>query len=60
MEHVVPEVWKQADMSTIYKKDNRKIAANFCPVSLIRLCCKLQEHTFTSASELDVIEKLRH
>ena len=44
----VPEDWKSANVSPIFKKGDRFKASNYRPVSLTSLCCKLQEHIITS------------
>jgi len=40
---VVPEDWKRASVSPIYKKGNKNIAENYRPVSLTSQCSKLME-----------------
>ena len=47
-EGAVPEDWRQANVSAIFKKGERFKASNYRPVSLTSLCCKLQEHILTS------------
>ena len=42
-EGVVPEDWKRANVSPIYKKGNKNIAENYRPVSLTSQCSKLTE-----------------
>ena len=44
----VPEDWKKASISAVFKKGDRHCAANYRPVSLTSLCCKIQEHILTS------------
>ena len=44
----LPEDWKSANVSPIFKKGDRFKASNYRPVSLTSLCCKLQEHIITS------------
>ena len=39
----VPNEWKKAKVSAIYKKGNKKIAGNYRPVSLTSIACKLLE-----------------
>ena len=36
-------------VSPIFKKDDRSKLANYRPVSLTRICCKLIEHIITSS-----------
>ena len=40
----VPRQWKTAIVSPIFKKGDRNSAANYRPVSLTAVCCKLCEH----------------
>ena len=44
----IPEDWKRANVSAVFKKGDRHSAANYRPVSLTSLCCKVQEHILTS------------
>jgi hypothetical protein len=44
----VPEDWKQANVSPIFKKGNKGDAANYRPISLTCVCCKIMEHIITS------------
>ena len=44
----VPEDWRHANVTAIYKKGTRHDAANYRPVSLTSLCCKLLEHVIVS------------
>ena len=36
--------WKEANVVPIHKKGQRSIAANYRPVSLTSICCKILEH----------------
>jgi len=45
----IPEDWRKANVSPIYKKGNRYSAENYRPISLTCICCKLLEHIVTSA-----------
>ena len=42
-EMTVPEDWKEAHVSPIYKKGDRNIAGNYRPISLTSVVCKLLE-----------------
>ena len=44
----VPHDWRQANVTAIYKKGARQDPANYRPVSLTSLCCKLLEHVIVS------------
>jgi hypothetical protein len=48
VERNVPDDWKHANVSAIFKKGDRTTAANYRPVSPTSLCCKLQEHVIAS------------
>jgi hypothetical protein len=39
----VPIKWKEANISPIFKKGSRLVAANYRPVSLTSVMCKLLE-----------------
>ena len=45
----VPNDWKTANVSAIFKKGNRSSASNYRPVSLTSLICKIQEHIIVSS-----------
>ena len=44
----LPEIWKQANVSPIYKKGPRSDPANYRPISLTCICCKILEHIIAS------------
>ena len=44
----VPEDWKTANVSAVFKKGQRYDPANYRPVSLTCLCCKILEHIIVS------------
>lgn len=45
----VPEDWRQANVSPIYKKGCSSDPANYRPISLTSVCCKLLEHAIVSS-----------
>ena len=44
----LPSDWKTANVTPIFKKGKKHIAANYRPVSLTCICCKLLEHIISS------------
>ncbi|KAL8587797.1 hypothetical protein ACOMHN_021015 [Nucella lapillus] len=40
----VPQDWKHALVQPVYKKGDRSTAANYRPISLTSVCCKVMEH----------------
>ena len=40
----IPQDWKKAFIAPIFKKGNRHKPANYRPVSLTSICCKILEH----------------
>ena len=56
-EGVVPEDWRTANVSPIYKKGAKHSPGNYRPVSLMSVCCKMME----SILKDDIVEHLaRH
>ena len=45
----VPEQWRTAIVTPIFKKGDKSKAANYRPVSLTAICCKLCEHLIARA-----------
>ena len=41
---IIPQAWKKAYVLPIFKKGDRHKAANYRPISLTSICCKLLEH----------------
>ena len=61
----VPDDWRSANVSAIFKKGDRFKASNYRPVSLTSLCCKVQEHIITSnilnhLEEHDILTDCQH
>ena len=40
---LLPEDWKCANITAIYKKGNKRVAGNYRPISLTSIVCKLME-----------------
>ncbi len=45
----VPEDWKNANIVPVFKKGEKHQPANYRPVSLTSICCKLMEHIIHSS-----------
>ena len=45
----VPDAWRHADVVPAYKKGDHSIAANYRPISLTSISCKLMEHILQSS-----------
>ena len=45
----IPNDWRTANVTAIFKKGERYKASNYRPVSLTSLCCKIQEHIIVSS-----------
>ena len=61
----VPEDWRTANVSPIFKKGEKYTAANYRPVSLTCICSKLMEHIITShilkhSNENNILYNLQH
>ena len=41
---MVPEDWKKANVTAVFKKGSRQVASNYRPVSLTCVSCKVLEH----------------
>ena len=41
---VLPSDWLSANITPIYKKNDRTNASNYRPISLTAICCKIMEH----------------
>ena len=61
----VPDDWRQANVTPIYKKGEKYDPANYRPVSLTCICCKTLEHILVSKimrhlSEHDILIESQH
>ena len=45
----IPNDWRTANVTAIFKKGERYKASNYRPVSLTSLCCTVQEHIIISS-----------
>jgi hypothetical protein len=45
----IPNDWRTANVTAIFKKGERYKASNYRLVSLTSLCCKVQEHIIVSS-----------
>ena len=46
----VPSDWKEATVTPVFKKGDRTKPANYRPVSLTSICCKIAEHIIVSST----------
>jgi hypothetical protein len=49
----IPEDWKKAKISAIYKKGNKALAGNYRPISLTSVVCKLMETLIRDIASLN-------
>jgi len=52
----LPEDWRNANVSPVYKKSSRHLASNYRPVSLTCVCCKMLEHIIICRHMLNHLE----
>ena len=45
---IVPEDWKKARVTPLYKKGDKYLPSNYRPISLTCVTCKVMEHIVTS------------
>ena len=62
---ILPKDWLTANIIPIYKKGNKHEAANYRPISLTSVCCKLMEHVvfrniFEHLSNFGIINPHQH
>ena len=43
-EGTLPSDWLKANITPIHKKGDRSVPANYRPISLMSVCCKVMEH----------------
>ena len=46
----VPDEWRQANVSPVFKKGEKYDAANYTTVSLTCICCKILEHILVTST----------
>ena len=61
----IPQDWRSADVTPVYKKGKKSDPANYRPISLTSIPCKLLEHIITSAvmkhgKRNDILYDLQH
>jgi hypothetical protein len=55
----IPDQWKEALITPLFKKGDKGKASNYRQVSLTSICSKLMEHTATSSNILRKMEYCR-
>ena len=61
----LPQIWKDANVASVYKKGERSNPANYRPISLTCILCKTLEHIDASSitkhlSKLNILYELQH
>ena len=61
----IPDIWKEANVSPIYKKGEKSDPSNYRPISLTCVLCKILEHIVASSlvkhfTELDIFYEMQH
>ena len=61
----LPDIWKDANESPIFKKGKKSDPSNYRPISLTRVLCKVFEHIVASSvakhfTEMDILYDLQH
>ena len=61
----LPDIWKEANVSPIFKKGDKADPSNYRPISLTCVLCKVQEHIVASSlskhfTELNILYELQH
>ena len=61
----LPDIWKEANVSPIFKKREKCDPSNYRPISLTCVLCKVLEHIVASSvakhfTELDILYDLQH
>jgi hypothetical protein len=61
----VPDLWKKSNITPIFKKGSKLVAANYRPVSLTSIVCKIQEsiihdRIMNFCVKHDLISKAQH
>ena len=53
----IPDDWREASVTPIYKKGNRTDATNYCPISLTSIICKILEKLISNVLLQHMISK---
>ncbi len=53
----VPDIWRQANVTPIYKKGSKSVALNYRPVSLTSVVCKIMERILKDRLTKEINEK---
>ena len=61
----MPDIWKEANVSPIYKKGKESEPSNYRPISLTCALCNIVEHSVASSlakhlTEVDIFYEMQH
>ena len=61
---ICPNIWKEANVSPIYKKDDPSLVSNYIPISLLSTVGKVMEkvihkHMFNFLKDQEVLTRLQ-
>ena len=64
-ESEIPEQWREANITPLFKKGSKLVASNYRPVSLTSVCCKLMEgivrdRIMNHLNDYDLISSSQH
>jgi len=57
---IMPDDWKTANVTPVFKQGNCILASNYRPVSLTCICCKILEHVVLNTQLENLIHENQH